>query len=142
MPLATGSCESAPTDAEAFRLAARSLRVDSHQRMMAGLHGRSYAKSAFDTVAIADRFERAITGRPADAIIADVLAAYWAEIATIDRHLATASMDDRNQAEPGPGQHALRRTIVHMIEEYVHDCDRWNRRRLTTGSIPDRPARR
>ena len=59
---------------------------------------------------------------PADATIDDALAAYWDEIAVIDRHLGDASMDDRNQGEPDPGQHALRRTIVHMIEEYARHC--------------------
>ncbi len=32
----------------------------------------------------------------ADATVADALSAYWDEIAEIDRHLATASMDERN----------------------------------------------
>lgn len=59
---------------------------------------------------------------PADATIADALVAYWDEIAVIDLHLATASMDDRNQGEPDRGQHTLRRTIVHMIEEYARHC--------------------
>jgi uncharacterized damage-inducible protein DinB len=59
---------------------------------------------------------------PADATIAGALAAFWDEIAIIDRHLAGASMDDRNAGEPEPGQHALRRTIVHMIEEYARHC--------------------
>ena len=59
---------------------------------------------------------------PDDARVADALSAYWEEIATIDRHLATASMDDRNAGEPNPGAHALRRTIVHMIEEYARHC--------------------
>jgi hypothetical protein len=31
-------------------------------------------------------------------------------------------MDDRNRGEPDPGAHALRRTIVHMIEEYARHC--------------------
>ena len=59
---------------------------------------------------------------PPDATVADALSAYWDEIAVIDRHLTTASMDDRNLGEPDPGQHALRRTIVHMIEEYARHC--------------------
>jgi uncharacterized damage-inducible protein DinB len=59
---------------------------------------------------------------PADASIAEALAAYWDEIAVIDRHLRTASMDERNAGEPRPGQHTLRRTIVHMIEEYARHC--------------------
>jgi hypothetical protein len=59
---------------------------------------------------------------PAGATVSDALAAYWNEIAVIDKHLATASMEDRNQGEPDPGQHALRRTIVHMIEEYARHC--------------------
>jgi uncharacterized damage-inducible protein DinB len=59
---------------------------------------------------------------PADATIADALKAYWDEIAVIDSHLATASMDDRNAGEPDPGEHTLRRTIVHMIEEYARHC--------------------
>lgn len=59
---------------------------------------------------------------PADATIAESVAAYWSEIETIDRHLVTASMDDRNLGDPDPGQHTLRRTIVHMIEEYARHC--------------------
>ena len=59
---------------------------------------------------------------PADATVANALAAYWDEIAVIDGHLAAASMDDRNEGEPGHGQHSLRRTIVHMIEEYARHC--------------------
>lgn len=59
---------------------------------------------------------------PDDATIAEALTAYADEIAVIDRHLATAGMDDRNQGGPDPGQHALRRTIVHMIEEYARHC--------------------
>jgi uncharacterized damage-inducible protein DinB len=59
---------------------------------------------------------------PADATIADALAAYWDEIAVIDGHLATAGMDDRMRGGPDPGEHTLRRTIVHMIEEYARHC--------------------
>src|SRR3954453_13200521 len=59
---------------------------------------------------------------PAEATIADALAAYWDEIAVIDRHLTTASMDERNAGGPDPGQHTLRRAIVHMIEEYARPC--------------------
>jgi uncharacterized damage-inducible protein DinB len=59
---------------------------------------------------------------PADATVAEALAEYWAEIAVIDGHLATASMDDRNEGEFDRGQHTLRRTIVHMIEEYARHC--------------------
>jgi uncharacterized damage-inducible protein DinB len=58
---------------------------------------------------------------PADATIADALAAYWDEIAVIDRHLASASMNDRNALHPDE-PHTLRRTIVHMIEEYARHC--------------------
>ena len=59
---------------------------------------------------------------PPDATVAGALVDYWDEIAVIDRHLAGASMDDRNEGEPDPGQHTLRRTIVHMIEEYARHC--------------------
>jgi uncharacterized damage-inducible protein DinB len=59
---------------------------------------------------------------PADATVAGALAAYWDEIALIDRGLATADMDDLNAADPDGGQHTLRRTIVHMIEEYARHC--------------------
>ena len=58
---------------------------------------------------------------PADATVADAPAAFWDEIAVVDRHLATASMDDLTQADPH-GSHTLRRTIVHMIEEYARHC--------------------
>ena len=59
---------------------------------------------------------------PPDATIAGALAAYWAEIEEIDRRLQAAAMDDRNSGPPDPGQHLLRRAIVHMIEEYARHC--------------------
>jgi uncharacterized damage-inducible protein DinB len=59
---------------------------------------------------------------PADAGVADALQAYWDEIAVVDQHLRRASMDDRNAGEPDAGEHTLRRTIVHMIEEYARHC--------------------
>ena len=75
---------------------------------------------------------------PADAKVTDALAAYWDEIAVIDRHLGTASMDDRNEGEPDRGQHALRRTIVHMIEEYARHCGHADLlREAIDGSIGD-----
>ena len=58
----------------------------------------------------------------ADVSLADALAAYWDEIGIVDRQLAAAGMDDRNRGGPDPGRHALRRTIVHMIEEYARHC--------------------
>ncbi len=75
---------------------------------------------------------------PADATLADALAAYWDEIAVIDRHLVAASMDDRNEGGPEPGQHTLRRTIVHMIEEYARHCGHADLlREAIDGSIGD-----
>jgi uncharacterized damage-inducible protein DinB len=60
---------------------------------------------------------------PPDATVAGALAQYWDEIAVIDRSLATADLDDRNRgAVEETGSHALRRTIVHMIEEYARHC--------------------
>jgi uncharacterized damage-inducible protein DinB len=59
---------------------------------------------------------------PADATVADALAAYWDEIAVIDRHLAGAGMDDRNLADPDKGERSLRRILVHLIEEYARHC--------------------
>jgi hypothetical protein len=54
--------------------------------------------------------------------LADSLTTYWNEIAVIDRHLATADMDDVSRGGPEDRRHALRRTIVHMIEEYARHC--------------------
>ena len=59
---------------------------------------------------------------PDDATVTDALVAFWDEIAVIDGHLASASMDDRNRGEPDAGRRALRRTVVHMIEEYARHC--------------------
>ena len=59
---------------------------------------------------------------PPDATVDETLAAYWREIADVDEHLVGASMDDHNLGEPDPGQHSLRRLIVHMIEEYARHC--------------------
>ena len=58
---------------------------------------------------------------PPDATLADALAAYWAEIDVANRNLAGASLDDVGKGEPDPG-HSVRRTIVHMIEEYARHC--------------------
>jgi hypothetical protein len=58
---------------------------------------------------------------PPDATVAGALAVYWDEIAVVDRYLATAAMDDRSRGGPEP-RHPLRRTIVHMIEEYARHC--------------------
>ena len=58
---------------------------------------------------------------PDDATVADALHAYWDEIAVVDRYLASAEMDHLNE-NPEGGPHTLRRTIVHMIEEYARHC--------------------
>jgi uncharacterized protein DUF664 len=60
---------------------------------------------------------------PPDATVTDALVAFWDEIAVIDRHLAVAGMDDVSTGNPDGGRHPLRRTIVHMIEEYARHCD-------------------
>jgi uncharacterized damage-inducible protein DinB len=60
---------------------------------------------------------------PDDATIADALAAYWDEIAIVDRYLDTADMDELDRLElDGSDHHPLRRMIVHMIEEYARHC--------------------
>lgn len=59
---------------------------------------------------------------PADATVADALAAYWAEIAAVDEILAIADMDQVSSGDPDGGRHTLRRTIVHLIEEYARHC--------------------
>ena len=59
---------------------------------------------------------------PPGATVDATLAAYWDEIAIVDRFLATADLDARNVGGPDPGAHALRRTITHMIEEYARHC--------------------
>ena len=58
---------------------------------------------------------------PPDATLAEALATYWAEIEIADANIADASLDDASLGEPDPG-HSLRRTIVHMIEEYARHC--------------------
>jgi uncharacterized damage-inducible protein DinB len=59
---------------------------------------------------------------PADATVADAMAAYWAEIAEVDVILADSDMDRISTGNAHGGQHTLRRTIVHMIEEYARHC--------------------
>jgi uncharacterized damage-inducible protein DinB len=56
-----------------------------------------------------------------DATVAEALQAYWDEIAIVDVYLRGADMDHINE-NPEGGQHTLRRTIVHMIEEYARHC--------------------
>jgi hypothetical protein len=58
---------------------------------------------------------------PPDATIADALSAYWEEIGIVDAILADASLDEAAVGAPQPG-HSLRRTIVHLIEEYARHC--------------------
>ena len=57
---------------------------------------------------------------PADATVADALDAYWAEIRAADANIKSASLDTVGRQEPTDG--TLRRTIVHMIEEYARHC--------------------
>jgi hypothetical protein len=59
---------------------------------------------------------------PPDVTVVATLAAFWEEIAVVDRHLVVADMNELNVGEVEAGQHALRRTIVHMIEEYARHC--------------------
>jgi len=59
---------------------------------------------------------------PADATIAAALDDYWAEIRVADERIKSAPLDQRGTGEPRPGQNTLRRTIVHMIEEYARHC--------------------
>jgi Protein of unknown function (DUF664) len=58
---------------------------------------------------------------PPEATMAEALASYWAEIEVANANIAMASLDDGSVGEPDPG-HSLRRTIVHMIEEYARHC--------------------
>jgi uncharacterized damage-inducible protein DinB len=61
---------------------------------------------------------------PADATVADALAVYWAEIRAADANIKSASLDatGHDDVEPETNVHTLRRTIVHMIEEYARHC--------------------
>ncbi len=59
---------------------------------------------------------------PPDATVGDALRAFWDEIAVIDQHLMVAGMDDVSTGNPGGQRQALRRIIVHMIEEYARHC--------------------
>jgi hypothetical protein len=59
---------------------------------------------------------------PPDAGIADALDLYWAEIAASDRNIKPASLDAVGGPFDDSGEHSLRRTIVHMIEEYARHC--------------------
>ncbi len=59
---------------------------------------------------------------PPEATVSEALATFWDEISLIDVHLARAGMDDLDAGGPEPGEHALRRMIVHMIEEYARHC--------------------
>jgi hypothetical protein len=58
---------------------------------------------------------------PPDATLAEALARYWAEIEIANANIASTSLDAPTLGGPQPG-HSLRRTIVHMIEEYARHC--------------------
>lgn len=59
---------------------------------------------------------------PADATVESALAMFWAEVAVVDQRLAVSDMDQICVGAPESGGHTLRRTIVHMIEEYARHC--------------------
>ena len=59
---------------------------------------------------------------PANATVADALAAYWDEIAVANQNLAAVSLGDLTPGPPDPGKHTVRRMIVHMIEAYARNC--------------------
>jgi uncharacterized damage-inducible protein DinB len=75
---------------------------------------------AEDVPALFDEDEEWVV--PDGAAVSTALAAYWAEIAAVDARLAAASLDDVSLGGPEGQRHALRRTIVHMIEEYARHC--------------------
>jgi uncharacterized damage-inducible protein DinB len=58
---------------------------------------------------------------PSDATVAGALADYWEEIGIVDQRLAAADLDAVTVGGDDPGN-SLRRTIVHMIEEYARHC--------------------
>jgi uncharacterized damage-inducible protein DinB len=58
---------------------------------------------------------------PPEATLAAAVEMYWEEIAGADRNLAAASLDDVMPGDDDP-QYTVRRTIVHMIEEYARHC--------------------
>jgi uncharacterized damage-inducible protein DinB len=57
---------------------------------------------------------------PAEATIADALAAYWSEIEVANRNIAAASLDDIEQRERNT--YSLRWILIHMVEEYARHC--------------------
>jgi len=59
---------------------------------------------------------------PPDATVSTALCAFWDEIALIDVHLAANNMDAVSTGNPDGEHLALRRIIVHMIEEYARHC--------------------
>jgi uncharacterized damage-inducible protein DinB len=59
---------------------------------------------------------------PADATVAGTLAAFWDEIGVVDGVLAVTDMDAVTAGSPEGGGHTLRRTVVHVIEEYARHC--------------------
>ena len=74
---------------------------------------------------------------PDDATVTDALRAFWDEIAVVDSYLANADMNRINENLQG-GAHTLRRTIVHMIEEYARHCGHADLlREAIDGSIGD-----
>lgn len=55
---------------------------------------------------------------PPGATVADALADYWEEIATVDAILDVTPLDRRTAR----GGTSLRRVVTHMIEEYARHC--------------------
>jgi hypothetical protein len=57
---------------------------------------------------------------PADATLADALAAYWREIVLADSIYADAALDDIER--DARGMYSVRWILVHLIEEYARHC--------------------
>jgi hypothetical protein len=79
---------------------------------------------------------RSLDGRPDHPLLAEAFEEYWSRIATADRIYASASL---HQPQAGGDQeHSLRRSYVHLIEEYARDCGHADlNRQAIDGAIGD-----
>jgi hypothetical protein len=59
---------------------------------------------------------------PADATLADAVAAWWAEVGSADRVYAAASLDDVSARGWETYRYSVRWILVHLIEEYARHC--------------------
>jgi hypothetical protein len=75
---------------------------------------------------------------PADATLADAVAAWWTEVESADRVYAASSLDDVSARGWEEFRYSVRWILIHLIEEYARHCGQADLiREAIDGSVGD-----